>query len=195
MFCKSCGNELKEGAKVCDKCGARLTPSAGNISGAAAGNSNAAKTFSFKIHAKGRSSIFNTIKQFRGAYKADFTVEDNRLLIIFTYLICALVAIALLATGTEILTGILVLIVLVLFMIFLGFKNARFLLTLNDNQKIKIKMSKISKKKKQEKQDFVESMNFKISNAVNTGAVFERAGTALTVGDLRNHVSAEERKS
>lgn len=81
MFCKSCGNELKEGAKVCDKCGARLTPSAGNISGAAAGNSNAAKTFSFKIHAKGRSSIFNTIKQFRGAYKADFTVEDNRLLI------------------------------------------------------------------------------------------------------------------
>lgn len=169
MFCKSCGNELKEGAKVCDKCGARLTPSAGNISGAAAGNSNAAKTFSFKIHAKGRSSIFNTIKQFRGAYKADFTVEDNRLLIdetdnygetvssvpyylikefslkesispmlIFTYLICALVAIALLATGTEILTGILVLIVLVLFMIFLGFKNARFLLTLNDNQKIKI---------------------------------------------------------
>ena len=56
-------------------------------------------------------------------------------------------------------------------------------------------MSKISKKKKQEKQDFVESMNFKISNAVNTGAVFERAGTALTVGDLRNHVSAEERKS
>ena len=82
-----------------------------------------------------------------------------------------------------------------LFMIFLGFKNARFLLTLNDNQKIKIKMSKISKKKKQEKQDFVESMNFKISNAVNTGAVFERAGTALTVGDLRNHVSAEERKS
>ena len=226
MFCKSCGNELKEGAKVCDKCGARLTPSAGNISGAAAGNSNAAKTFSFKIHAKGRSSIFNTIKQFRGAYKADFTVEDNRLLIdetdnygetvssvpyylikefslkesispmlIFTYLICALVAIALLATGTEILTGILVLIVLVLFMIFLGFKNARFLLTLNDNQKIKIKMSKISKKKKQEKQDFVESMNFKISNAVNTGAVFERAGTALTVGDLRNHVSAEERQS
>lgn len=157
MFCKSCGNELKEGAKVCDKCGARLTPSAGNISGAAAGNSNAAKTFSFKIHAKGRSSIFNTIKQFRGAYKADFTVEDNRLLIdetdnygetvsfvpyylikefslkesispmlIFTYLICALVAIALLATCTEILTGILVLIVLVLFMIFLGFKNARF---------------------------------------------------------------------
>ena len=147
MFCKSCGNELKEGAKVCDKCGARLTPSAGNISGAAAGNSNA----------KGRSSIFNTIKQFRGAYKADFTVEDNRLLIdetdnygetvssvpyylikefslkesispmlIFTYLICALVAIALLATCTEILTGILVLIVLVLFMIFLGFKNARF---------------------------------------------------------------------
>lgn len=140
MFCKSCGNELKEGAKVCDKCGARLTPSAGNISGAAAGNSNAAKTFSFKIHAKGRSSIFNTIKQFRGAYKADFTVEDNRLLIdetdnygetvssvpyylikefslkesispmlIFTYLICALVAIALLATSTEILTGILVL--------------------------------------------------------------------------------------
>ena len=215
MFCKSCGNELKEGAKVCDKCGARLTPSAGNISGAAAGNSNAAKTFSFKMHANGRCSIFNSLKQFRGAYKADFTVEDNRLLIdetdnygetvssvpyyliklIFTYLICALVAIALLATGTEILTGILVLIVLVLFMIFLGFKNARFLLTLNDNQKIKIKMSKISKKKKQEKQDFVESMNFKISNAVNTGAVFERAGTALTVGDLRNHVSAEERKS
>ena len=156
---------------------------------------------------KDAARYFNTIKQFRGAYKADFTVEDNRLLIdetlkesispmlIFTYLICALVAIALLATGTEILTGILVLIVLVLFMIFLGFKNARFLLTLNDNQKIKIKMSKISKKKKQEKQDFVESMNFKISNAVNTGAVFERAGTALTVGDLRNHVSAEERKS
>ena len=131
---------------------------------------------------KDAARYFNTIKQFRGAYKADFTVEDNRLLIdetdnygetvssvpyylikefslkesispmlIFTYLICALVAIALLATGTEILTGILVLIVLVLFMIFLGFKNARFLLTLNDNQKIKIKMSKISKKKKQEK--------------------------------------------
>ena len=122
MFCKSCGNELKEGAKVCDKCGARLTPSAGNISGAAAGNSNAAKTFSFKIHAKGRSSIFNTIKQFRGAYKADSISP----MLIFTYLICALVAIALLATCTEILTGILVLIVLVLFMIFLGFKNARF---------------------------------------------------------------------
>ena len=47
-------------------------------------------------------------------------------MLIFTYLICALVAIALLATCTEILTGILVLIVLVLFMIFLGFKNARF---------------------------------------------------------------------
>jgi len=75
------------------------------------------------------------------------------------------------------------------------FQKRTVLLTLNDNQKIKIKMSKISKKKKQEKQDFVESMNFKISNAVNTGAVFERAGTALTVGDLRNHVSAEERKS
>lgn len=30
MFCKSCGNELKEGAKVCDKCGAKNPELDGN---------------------------------------------------------------------------------------------------------------------------------------------------------------------
>lgn len=82
MFCKNCGNEIKDGVKFCSKCGNQIGGGEPAKSTPISKDVYAAKNkFSFKIFAKGRSTILKTIKQFKGAYTADFIVEDNRLLI------------------------------------------------------------------------------------------------------------------
>lgn len=227
MFCKNCGNEIKEGVKFCSKCGNQIdmdspvqaTPVSTDV------QTSPKKRFSFKIFAKGRSTIFNTIKAFRGAYKADFSVEDNRLLVtetdnygetvysvpyylikrfeiketisallLFAYIFGGICGLSLLVTGTEVFTGILVLALICAFIYFYGFKKITFYLLLDDDRKVKIRLMKISKKQNEEKRDFINLVNQKITNSVNNGDVFETVGTALTVGDIRNKVNVEEKK-
>ena len=52
---------------------------------------------------------------------------------------------------------------------------------------------KLSNKQREEKNDFINSVNIKMQSAVNNGDVFKTAGTALTVSDVRNKVSVEEK--
>lgn len=227
MFCKNCGNEIKDGAKFCGKCGNQIdmdspvqaTPVSTDV------QTSPKKRFSFKIFAKGRSTIFKTIKTFRGAYTADFVVEDNRLLVtetdnygetvysipyylikkfeiketisalfLFAYIFCGICGLSLLVTGTEVFIGILVLALICAFIYFYGFKKITFSLLLDDDRKVKIRLMKISKKQNEEKSDFINLVNQKITNSVNNGDVFETVGTALTVGDIRNKVNVEEKK-
>lgn len=227
MFCKNCGNEIKDGVKFCSACGkqtdtdspVQATPDSTDVQAAK-------KRFTFKIFSKGRSTIFKTIKTFRGAYTADFAVEDNRLLVtetdnygetvysvpyylikkfeiketisalfLFTYIFCGICGLALLVSGTEAFIGILVLALICAFIYLFGFKKITFSLLLDDNRKVKIRLMKISKKQNDEKNDFINLVNLKINNAVNNGDVFETETTALTVGDIRNKVSAEEKKA
>lgn len=227
MFCKNCGSEIKNGAKFCDKCGNQIDMDSPVPSTPVTTDVQAAKKrFTFKIPSKGRSTIFKTIKAFRGAYKADFSVEDNRLLVtetdnygetvysvpyylikrfeiketisallLFAYIFCGICGLALLVAGTEVFTGILVLALICAFMYFLGLKKITFFLLLDDDRKVKIRLMKISKKQNDEKSNFINLLNLKIKNAVNNGDVFETAGTALTVGDIRNKVSTEEKKA
>ena len=238
MFCKNCGKELKEGALFCSECGTKIEIS---NSGITAENSPVSKSdvspseqckkvdnekkFSFKIFPRGRSYILQIIKSFKGAYKVDFSVEKNRLLVIktdnygetvysipyyliskfelkqsisvsflFIYLICILLAVGLIITGESIGKGLVVLALICVFIYLYGFKKNIFSVLLNDGQQVKIKLMKISKKKKVEKDDFVNTVSYKIKNAVNTGDIFESAGTELTIGDIRNKISMEERR-
>lgn len=246
MFCKNCGKELKDGTAFCPECGTKIVCSNGeniNIENISTEKSNAfadksknmasseqyktvndEKSFSFKIFPRGRSYIFKTIQSFRGAYKVNFTVEENRLLVVrsdnygetvysapyylirrfelsesisalaFLYLLFAVIAILLIATVDYAGKGIMLLAFICVFICLYGFKENVFVLLLNDGQRVKIRLMKISKKKKIERNDFINMVNYKINNAVNTGAVFESAGTELTIGDIRNRISIEEKK-
>ncbi|MDD6270191.1 MAG: zinc ribbon domain-containing protein [Oscillospiraceae bacterium] len=223
MFCKNCGNEMKDGVKFCGRCGNIIDIDSPVPSMPVTTNAQVnKKIFSFKILPKGRSTIFKTIKAFRGAYKADFAVEDNRLLVtetdnygetvysvpyfliksieikekvsalfLFAYILGGLCALFLLLS--EPLTSILVLALICAFIFFFGFKKITFSLLLDDDRKVNIKLMKFSNKQREEKNDFINSVNKKMQVAVNNGDEFKTAGTALTVSDVRNKVSVEEK--
>ncbi len=225
MFCKNCGNEIKDGVMFCSNCGEKADLSsaqAENKSELNAGNEN--QTYSFKIFQRGTNSIFKMIQSLKGAYKADFTLKENRLLVIKTdnfgetvysvpyYLIksCDVIEkmsvgmvisfifaglIALALLTTDAFLAILVLLLMAAIFFIYGIKKTIFSLILNDGNTVKIKMMKIKKNKITDKQNFLNAVNARIKSAVNTGDVFETAATELTVGDIRNGVKSDEKKA
>lgn len=224
MFCKNCGNEIKDGVMFCSNCGEKASFSAQteNIAELNAGAEN--QTYSFKIFPRGSNNIFKMIQSWRGSYKADFTLKENRLLVIKTdnfgetvysvpyYLIKSCDIIEKLSVGmvisfviaglmalalltTDPFLGILVLLLMAAIFFIYGIKKTVFLLILNDGNTVKIKMMKIKKNKIPDKQNYLNAVNVRIKSAVNTRDVFETAATELTVGDIRNGVKSDEKKA
>ena len=224
MFCKNCGNEIKDGVMFCSNCGEKASFSAQTENNAEPNAGAENQTYSFKIFPRGSNSIFKMIQSWRGAYKADFTLKEHRLLVLKTdnfgetvysvpyYLIKSCDVIEKLSVGmvisfvfaglmalalltTDPFLAILVLLLMVAIFFIYGIKKTVFSLILNDGNTVKMKIMKIKKNKITDKQNFLNAVNARIKSAVNTGDVFETAATELTVGDIRNGIKSDEKKA
>jgi hypothetical protein len=234
MFCKNCGYEIKEDTRFCPECGSAVTAENNASSSDSSVSSNHVTnqtssentdTFTCRIYHRGKALISESIRQYQGAYTAEFMLKQNRLLIktidnygetvysIPYYLIqnatltekisiglvilyVFALSLGIFSFSTNVTVGILVLILVVVWFLLFGAKKTMFSATLSDGTVVKIKrIIKLRKRETAAKQKFFNSLNAKISSAVNTGEAYETATTIILVGDAGTGITTADKKA
>jgi hypothetical protein len=183
------------------------------------------ENYTFRVAEKGRGTIIGLVCALSGQYQLVFSLQQNRLLVVMNnnygtyvhsvpyylikdckirerfsigwivvYALLLALCIAVMVTK-DLATGIVSLVLLVLIFLVIGIKRNTFLLTLHDEKVVKIKMTRLRRKERIAKRDFLSHIRVRMDNAVNTGAVYESAITELTLGDIKNGVKSAEKKA
>lgn len=221
MFCKNCGNEIKEGVKFCSKCGTPIgviqTSENQEVPQAAVSSSQTVgHTYTFKNNPNTRS-IIRYIKGGQVIFKFDedkFSWQrelqyDEEVISVPYYLINDFKFENKVSVG-MVLTGIFALICgLICFVSDLGFEgflllllgafvlirisvNTCFFISLKDGNKYKVKLRKIRKDKIDNQKQMTSLLETQIRNAKNTGEAVQKYRTGATVGDVINAIKRKK---
>ncbi len=209
MFCKKCGNEIKDGVKFCAKCGTAvnsvLPVQATPVS---TGSQAIGNTYTFKNTPNTRS-VIRYIKGGKVIFKFDkdnFSWQrelqyDEEIISIPYYLVnnfkfenkvsigMILTAIFAFICGFAcilsefVLEGFGLMILSIAVSIFFSV-NTCFFLFLKDGSKYKVKLRKIRKNKMNDRDQMIAALESQIRNAQNTGDSVQKCRTGATVGDV-----------
>lgn len=213
MFCKNCGNEMKDGVKFCGKCGNSIDMDSPVQTTPAPTDSQAVgKTYTFKNNPNTRSIIRyvkggQVIFKF-GEDKFSWQRElqyDEEIISVPYYLIDNFkfenkVSVGMVSTGIFALFCSLMcflsgfvfqgfcLLILGAFVLIRISINTCFFMSLKDGSQYKVKLRKIRQNKMNDKEQMTSLLESQIRNAQNTGEAVQKYRTGATVGDVINAI-------